>query len=49
MRILHVDTATEWRGGQNQIVLTAEGQIALGHDVLILANERGQLASRARA
>jgi ABC-type antimicrobial peptide transport system permease subunit len=31
--ILHVDTATEWRGGQNQIVLTAEGQRALGHTV----------------
>jgi len=47
MRILHIDTATEWRGGQNQIVLTAEGQSALGHDVRILANERGQLAERA--
>jgi glycosyltransferase involved in cell wall biosynthesis len=47
MRILHVDTATEWRGGQNQIVLTAEGQAASGHDVLIFANERGELASRA--
>lgn len=47
MRILHVDTATEWRGGQNQIVLTAEGQAALGHDVLIFANARGELRSRA--
>jgi glycosyltransferase involved in cell wall biosynthesis len=49
VRILHVDTATEWRGGQNQILLTAEGQIALGHEVLILANEKGQLAARAQA
>lgn len=48
MRILHIDTATEWRGGQNQIVLTAEGQIALGHDVRIFANAQGQLAARAR-
>jgi glycosyltransferase involved in cell wall biosynthesis len=47
MKILHVDTATEWRGGQNQIVLTAEGQIARGHEVTILANERGELAGRA--
>jgi len=47
MRILHVDTATEWRGGQNQIVLTAEGQMALGHEVRIFANARGELASRA--
>lgn len=47
MRILHVDTATEWRGGQNQIVLTAEGQAERGHEVRILANGRGELAARA--
>lgn len=47
MRILHLDTATEWRGGQNQIVLTAEGQAARGHEVRIFANERGELAARA--
>jgi len=47
MRILHVDTATEWRGGQNQIVLTAEGQAALGHEVRIFANTLGELAARA--
>ena len=47
MKILHVDTATEWRGGQNQIVVTAQGQIARGHDVSIFANERGELAARA--
>lgn len=47
MRILHVDTATEWRGGQNQIVLTAEGQAAAGHEVLIFANALGELAARA--
>jgi glycosyltransferase involved in cell wall biosynthesis len=49
MRILHVDTATEWRGGQNQIVVTAEGQLSRGHDVLVLANEAGELLVRARA
>ncbi len=47
MRILHVDTATEWRGGQNQIVLTAEGQMGRGHDVRVFANDRGELAARA--
>ncbi len=47
MRILHVDTGTEWRGGQNQIVLTAEGQRGRGHEVRIFANERGELAARA--
>lgn len=49
MRILHVDTATEWRGGQNQIVVTAEEQASLGHDVLVFANALGELAARARA
>lgn len=49
MRILHVDTATEWRGGQNQIVVTAEGQKALGHEVLVFANASGQLAERSLA
>lgn len=48
MRILHVDTATEWRGGQNQIVLTACGQAALGHEVRIFGNTLGELAARAR-
>lgn len=47
MKVLHVDTATEWRGGQNQIVVTAEGQQALGHDVLVFANVEGELAVRA--
>ena len=47
MRILHVDTAAEWRGGQNQIALTAEGQAALGHEVVIFANAAGELAFRA--
>lgn len=47
MRILHVDTATEWRGGQNQIVVTAEGQQALGHEALVFANATGELAIRA--
>ena len=49
MRILHVDTATEWRGGQNQIVLTAGGQKSRGHDVLVFANRDGELARRAEA
>lgn len=49
MRILHVDTATEWRGGQNQIVLTALGQSARDHHVTIFANVAGELASRARS
>ncbi len=42
-----MDTATEWRGGQNQIVITAEGQISRGHDVKVFANAGGALAVRA--
>lgn len=49
MKILHIDTATEWRGGQNQIVLTAVGQKVLGHQVEVFANTHGQLAVRGRA
>ena len=46
MKILHVDTASEWRGGQNQILLTALGQIARGHDVRVFASVEGELAVR---
>ncbi|MEO8361685.1 MAG: glycosyltransferase family 4 protein [Vicinamibacteria bacterium] len=49
MKILHIDTATEWRGGQNQIVLTAVGQRARGHQVEVFANPDGPLAVRGRA
>ena len=42
-----MDTATEWRGGQNQILLTASGQIARGHEVRVFAHEQGELGARA--
>ena len=29
-RVLHVDTAATWRGGQNQVLLTAQGMAARG-------------------
>ena len=35
MRILHVDSAATWRGGQNQVLLTARGMARLGHDVAL--------------
>ncbi len=35
MRVLHVDTARTWRGGQNQVLLTALGQAARGHEVVV--------------
>ncbi len=48
MRILHVDTAATWRGGQNQVRLTALGQAALGHEVAVACREGGALAERLR-
>lgn len=46
MRILHVDTAREWRGGQNQVWLTTRGQRARGHDVKVACAAEGRLAAR---
>ena len=49
MRVLHVDSARGWRGGQNQVLLTARGMAARGHDVTLVCQSRGALAGRARA
>jgi len=49
VRVLHVDSARGWRGGQNQVVLTAKGMARQGHDVLVAARTGGTLAGRARA
>jgi len=47
MRVLHVDTARSWRGGQNQVLLTARGQAARGHAVALACSAGGKLAERA--
>src|SRR5439155_1047044 len=49
VRVLHVDSARGWRGGQNQVLLTARGMAARGHDVTLVCQSRGALAGRARA
>ena len=49
MRVLHVDSARGWRGGQNQVWLSARGMAARGHDVLVACRAGGMLAERARA
>ncbi len=49
MRILHVDTARGWRGGQNQVLLTALGMAARGHTVAIACRNGGALEARGRA
>ncbi|HET7746915.1 MAG TPA: glycosyltransferase [Vicinamibacteria bacterium] len=48
MRVLHVDSAATWRGGQNQVLLSARGMAARGHDVLLACRAGGMLESRAR-
>ena len=39
MRILHVDTGRELRGGQHQLLLLVDGLAARGHEQVLLARE----------
>jgi L-malate glycosyltransferase len=48
MKVLHVDSAATWRGGQNQVLLTALGLARLGHSVTVACRADGVLAGRAR-
>jgi glycosyltransferase involved in cell wall biosynthesis len=48
MRVLHVDSARGWRGGQNQVLLTARGMAARGHEVALACQRGGILETRAR-
>jgi glycosyltransferase involved in cell wall biosynthesis len=47
--VLHVDTAAGWRGGQNQVLLTAGGAAARGRRTAIACRRGGPLAARAAA
>lgn len=47
--VLHVDTAASWRGGQNQVLLTAQGMAARGVKTEIACRKGGALEARARA
>lgn len=47
MLSVHIDTATTWRGGQNQVLLTVLGLRALGHRTLLVAHPNGELRRRA--
>ena len=49
MNVLHVDSAAGWRGGQNQVLLTAKGMSARGHRVALACRSGGVLEARARA
>ena len=44
---LIVDLETEWRGGQNQALLTAKGMLERGHDAQLVAIRDSPLAQRA--
>ncbi len=47
--MLHVDTARTWRGGQNQVLLTARGMMDRGHEVTLACRAGGELRVRAEA
>lgn len=49
MKILHLDTRHDWRGGQHQILLTMRGLRHLGHDAQLLTRANSLLAQRASA
>ncbi len=43
---LHIDTARTWRGGQNQVLLTANGLRAIGFRSALVAHPDGELRRR---
>lgn len=48
MRIVHVDSARGWRGGQNQVFLAARGMAERGHAVTVVCEDAQPLARRCR-
>lgn len=49
LRILHVDSGREWRGGQRQVFLLARGQREQGHEPLVVAAAEAPLLHRLRS
>jgi glycosyltransferase involved in cell wall biosynthesis len=47
--VLHVDTAATWRGGQNQVLLTARGMAGRGIATAVACRRTGELATRGAA
>ena len=43
---LHIDTATTWRGGQNQVRYTVMGLRGIGHRAALVAHPEGELLRR---
>ncbi|MCC6318967.1 MAG: glycosyltransferase family 4 protein [Gemmatimonadaceae bacterium] len=48
MRILHIDSGREWRGGQRQVYLLARGQRAAGDEPIVIGQPEGPLVRRLR-
>ncbi len=46
IRVLHLDTGREWRGGQRQVLLLAGGLRARGHEPLVVVVPRSPLHNR---
>jgi len=46
MKILHIDTGKEWRGGQRQTLFLHEGLLASGIESILVCNNQGQLCKK---
>jgi len=46
MKILHIDTGKEWRGGQRQALFLHEGLLASKIESFMICNSRGQLCKK---
>ncbi|PLX65741.1 MAG: hypothetical protein C0602_13500 [Denitrovibrio sp.] len=46
MKILHIDTGREWRGGQRQVLFLHEGLLSSGIESIIVCNEKGELCKK---
>jgi glycosyltransferase involved in cell wall biosynthesis len=48
VKVLHVDSGRDWRGGQNQVLLSCLGMAARGHEVALACRRGSPLHERAR-
>jgi len=46
MKILHIDTGKEWRGGQRQALFLHEGLLASGIESVMVCNANGEFAKK---
>jgi len=49
LNVFHLNTERTWRGGEGQLLALAEGLVRRGHRSVVVAQEGGELAVRARA